>query len=91
MIGFIVGIYTLLLVVYVILKFLPIPANKWTELVGAIIEPGLNATRALMQRVLPQLTGKGFDWSPVVLYLLLKVLGYVLGVLSNLPLVGWLF
>jgi uncharacterized protein YggT (Ycf19 family) len=85
------NVYKLLVIAYCVISLMGISANKWTELVGAIIEPGLNATRALMQRVLPQLTGKGFDWSPVVLYLLLKVLGYVLGVLSNLPLVGWLF
>ena len=91
MIGFILFLCRLALVVYMVLYFLRVPANKWTELLHSIVDPALDLTRQLMRRYLPQLTGKGFDWSPVVLFVVLLVLGWVCGLLNNLPLIGWLF
>ncbi len=91
MIGFLIGLYSLVVIVYFVLQFLPIPANKWTEMVRELVEPALDVVRTLMDRYLPQLRSKGFDWSPVVLYIVLRLIGVVLGLLSRLPLIGWLF
>lgn len=91
MIGFILGLYRLVLVVYYVIYLLNVPANKWTELLHSLVDPALNVTRRLMSKYLPGLKSKGIDWSPVVLFLALVVLGWICGLLSNLPLVGWLF
>lgn len=91
MIGIILGIFSLILVVYFVIYLLQVPANKWTELLHSIVDPALNVTRQLMGKYLPGLTGKGMDWSPVVLFVALIVVGWICGLLSNLPLIGWLF
>ncbi|MBQ2952962.1 MAG: YggT family protein [Clostridia bacterium] len=91
MITAILSIFSLLLVVHYLLYLLRVPANKWTELLRSIVEPALNITRQLMQRFIPALTGKGIDWSPIVLYVVIRLVCVVLGLLSKLPLIGWLF
>lgn len=89
MIGLLVGIvrallwcYNLLLVVHVIFCWVNIPANKWTELLRSIVEPGLNITRKVMDRVMPKLRKPGIDWSPAVLFVAVIVIRILL---------AWLF
>ena len=91
MLTIIVNLFCLLLVVHYALYLLKIPANKWTELLRMVVEPVLALTRQLMARFLPQLTGNGIDWSPIVLFVTLRLVCVVLALLSKLPLVGWLF
>lgn len=78
-IRFLLGVYNLLLVVHVILCWINIPANKWTELLRSIIEPGLMLARKLMDRFLPQLRKPGIDWSPLVLFVAIVLLRIILG------------
>ena len=73
-IRWLLGIYSLVLLVYVVIKLIRIPANKWTELLGSIVDPVLDVTRSLMARFVPALTKGGFDWSPVVLLVVLQIL-----------------
>lgn len=86
MIGMLLGLirfllwwYNLLVVVYVVLTWVRIPANKWTELLNSAVEPGLGIARKLMDRFLPSLRKPGIDWSPVVLFVLIVVIRMVLG------------
>ena len=91
MISAILTIFSILLIVYYVLYLLRVPSNKWTELLRSVVDPVLNLTRQLMQKLLPALTGKGIDWSPVVLYVAIRLACVVLGLLSGLPLIGWIF
>ena len=91
MISAILTIFSILLIVYYVLYLLRVPSNKWTELLRSVVDPVLNLTRQLMQKFLPALTGKGIDWSPVVLYVAIRLACVVLGLLSGIPLIGWIF
>ena len=61
------------------ITWIRIPANKWTELLRSVVEPALGVTRKLMERFLPFLCGKGMDWSPVVLFVALHLISWLLG------------
>lgn len=91
MISAILTIFSILLIVYYVLYLLRVPSNKWTELLRSVVDPVLGLTRQLMQKFLPALTGKGIDWSPVVLYVAIRLACFVLDLLSGLPLIGWIF
>lgn len=91
MITLIIDIFCLLLIAHYVLYLLKVPANKWTELLRTVVEPVLDVTRGLMARFLPQLTGKGIDWAPIVLFVALRLVCVVLGLLSGIPLIGFLF
>lgn len=91
MITTLIAIFTLLLVLHYVLYLLRVPSNRWTELLRTVVEPALELTRSLMQKFLPQICGHGIDWSPFVLFIALHLIKMVCGLLSGLPLVGWLF
>lgn len=91
MISLILSIFSLLLIVYYVLYLLQVPSNKWTELLHTIVDPVLNVTRELMRKYIPALTGKGIDWSPIVLFVAIRLVCFVLGFFGKLPLIGWLF
>ncbi|MBR3763591.1 MAG: YggT family protein [Clostridia bacterium] len=91
MITLLIDIFCLLLLIHYILYLLKVPANKWTELLRTVIDPALDVTRGLMKRFLPWLAGKGIDWAPIVLFVALRLVCIVLGLLGKLPLIGWLF
>lgn len=91
MITAIISIFTLLLIVHYVIYLLRVPSNRWTELLGSVVEPVLDVTRGLIARFLPQLSGKGIDWSPLVLIIALHLIKMVAGLLNGLPFIGWLF
>lgn len=73
--------YNVLVLVYLALEFVRIPANKWTELLRSAVEPALQVTRKLMDRFLPQLRKPGLDWSPAVLFVAIIVIRWILKIL----------
>lgn len=73
----IVKLYKLAVVVYFVLELLKIPANKWTSLLASIIEPVLVPIRKLVNQYLPK-KWQIIDWSPVVLFLLINVVQWLL-------------
>lgn len=73
------ALYNLLVIAYVVITWVRIPANKWTELLRSVVEPALNMTRTAMKRFLPGLCKPGIDWSPVVLFVAIWVLRLVIG------------
>lgn len=84
MIGFIFGlinglldVYKLLIIVYCIISFMKITANKWTELLRSIIEPLLVPIRKLLAQYLPK-NWQIIDWSPAVLYILVTIVQWLL-------------
>lgn len=64
------SLYELALMAYVILSWVNIPANRWTELLRRIIEPVLTPIRRLLMSKLPA-RFQMLDWSPMVLLLLI--------------------
>lgn len=73
------NVYNVLVLLYIVLKMINIPANKWTELLNSVVEPGLQIARKLMDRFLPSLRKPGIDWSPVVLFVSIIVVNTLLG------------
>jgi YggT family protein len=61
-----VFIYTIILLVYAVVSWIPDLRGRWTVYLAMLVEPVLTPLR----RVLP--TGGGLDWSFLVLILLLQ-------------------
>jgi len=79
MIRMILGLYSLVVLAYIVISFIRIPSNKWTELLRSVVDPALDVTRKLMDRFLPFLQVKGIDLAPVVLFVALHVISWLLG------------
>lgn len=71
------SLYRLTVIIYVVLSWLRIPANQWTELLRRLVEPVLSPIRRMLVRRLPS-NWQMLDWSPAVLLLLLEIVGGVL-------------
>ena len=71
------NVYKLAIMAYVVLGWLRIPANRWTEWLRAIVEPLLNPLRTLLYRLIPR-KWMFFDYSPLALYLLVGVVQWLL-------------
>ena len=67
-----VELYKLALLAYVVLSWLRIPSNRWTVLLQRIVEPVVGPVRKSLRRHLP-MQWQMFDWSVLVVYLLLGV------------------
>lgn len=65
-------LYKLALLVYVVLSWLRIPANRWTVLLQRIVEPVVGPVRRFLRAKLP-MQWQMFDWSVLVVYLLIGV------------------
>ena len=68
----VISAYELALFVYVILSWVSIRANYWTELLRSVVEPPLRPIRRFLMRVIP-LRWQFLDWSVLVMWLLLDL------------------
>ena len=66
-------LYKLALLVYVVLSWLRIPANRWTVLLQRIIEPVVGPVRRFLRAKLP-MQWQMFDWSVLVVYMLIGII-----------------
>jgi len=80
LISLVLRLYRLALIVYVILSWIRIPANQWTELLRRVIEPVLQPVRVFLRRKVPD-KYMVVDWSPLALWLLIEVADILLRVL----------
>lgn len=71
------------LVIYVILSWV-LPQNKYTQLLGKYAQIVLAPVRKQMERFFPKLNSMGMDLSPVVLWLLIFVARWLLGLLQRI-------
>lgn len=71
------SLYQLLLIAYVVINVIKIPANRWTELLRSVVEPVLGYVRRLLNKYLPERFQK-IDWSPVVLFLVIELVKILL-------------
>ena len=69
------------MLVYVIMS-LAIPQNKYTQLAGKYVEPVLSPIRAWLDKTFPKLSQTRLDFSPMVCWLLLVVVSWLLSLLK---------
>lgn len=79
-ISLILRLYRLALIVYVILSWIRVPRNQWTELLRRVIEPVLQPVRVFLYKKVPD-KYMVVDWSPLALWLLIEVADIVLRIL----------
>ncbi len=77
LISFVLRLYKLLVLVYLVLNLLKVPANKWISLLASVIEPVLNPIRKLLSQYLPK-DWQIIDWSPVALWLAITIIQWLL-------------
>ena len=65
-------LYKLALLAYVVLSWLRIPTNRWTVLLQRVVEPVVGPVRRFLRARLP-MQWQMFDWSVLVVYLLIGV------------------
>lgn len=66
----VISLFSLALIVYVVLSWLHITRNKWTELLTTVVETVLNPIRTVLNTHLPA-RWRILDWSPVAAFLLI--------------------
>lgn len=71
-ISLIVTAFTFLILVYVILSYILSPYHPIREMVGRVVDPLLNPIR----RAIP--SAGGFDFSPLILWLAVELIGQIL-------------
>ena len=71
------NVYKLLVIAYCVISLMGISANKWTELLRSVVEPLLLPIRKLLAQYLPK-SWQIFDWSPVVLIILVSLVQWIL-------------
>lgn len=74
-----IDIFDFLLLIYVVLSWMPLAESQLTVMLRSIVEPLLDPVRRLMYRFMPRTTR--FDWSPVVLWILLRLVAVILRIL----------
>ncbi len=70
-------LFDVALLLYVLLSWLRPAANRWTELLRRVVEPVLTPIRRVLVEKLPA-RWQIFDWSPVVAWLLVEIIGWLL-------------
>ena len=73
-------LFDVALLIYVAMSWLRPTANRWTELLRKIVEPVLNPIRRILVEKLPA-RWQIFDWSPLVAWLLVELVRYLLSTL----------
>lgn len=73
----VLDVYQLLVILYVVLAWLKVPANQWTEMLRSVIEPVLAPVRKLMAKYLPQ-NWMRVDWSPAALIVVIEIIQWLL-------------
>ncbi len=73
-------LFDVALLIYVAMSWLRPTANRWTELLRKIVEPVLNPIRRILVEKLPP-RWQILDWSPLVAWLLVELVRYLLSML----------
>lgn len=72
-----------IMLAYVIMSMV-IPQNKYVQLAGKYVEPVLSPIRAWLDKTFPKLSQTRLDFSPVVVWLLLVVVSWLLSLLKTI-------
>lgn len=77
LLGWILMLYELAVIIHFVLVLVKPASNKWIELLNSIVEPALKPIRRLLVEKLPA-KYQNFDWSHVVLILLVALIRVLL-------------
>lgn len=77
LLGWVLLLYELAVVVHFVLTLMKPASNKWIELLNSLVEPALKPIRKLLVEKLPT-KYQSFDWSHVVLFLLVALIRFLL-------------
>lgn len=77
LLGWILLLYELAVIVHFVLVLVKPATNKWIEMLSSLVEPCLKPIRRLLVEKLPA-RFQSFDWSHVVLILLLALIRWLL-------------
>lgn len=80
---FLVRVASWLVLIYVIMTLL-MPQNKYTQLAAKYAEPILTPIRAWLSKTFPKLANIHLDVSPLVLWVLVEIVIWVLGILKRI-------
>ncbi|MFH1511884.1 MAG: YggT family protein [Bacillota bacterium] len=80
---FLITVLSWALLVYVIMALF-VPQNKYTLMIGRFVEPILSPIRKLLFRLFPKLAQIGVDFSPIVFYLLIQVVSWLVRLLRSI-------
>lgn len=75
-----IGLFDMLLLIYCILSWIPMPANQFVVVLRRIMEPVLTPIRQVLARFLPR-SWQVIDLSPIAAWVLLSIVRKVLGLL----------
>lgn len=79
---FLITVASWLVLIYVIMA-LVVPQNKYTLLVGRFVEPVLTPIRKFLFRIFPRLREIGVDFSPLIVYVLIQIISWLVRLLHQ--------
>lgn len=77
LVGWALVLYEVMVIVHFVLALVKPASNKWVELLNCLVEPALRPIRRLLVEKLPA-RYQSFDWSHVVLILLVALIRVLL-------------
>lgn len=77
LVGWALVLYEAMVIVHFVLALVKPASNKWVELLNCLVEPALRPIRRLLVEKLPA-RYQSFDWSHVVLILLVALIRVLL-------------
>ena len=80
---FLISVLSWVVLIYVIMALI-VPQNKYTLLIGKYVEPILAPIRKFLFRIFPKLGEIGIDFSPLVFYLLIQVVSWLIRLLRSI-------
>ena len=76
----VMGLFDLLLLVYCVMSWIPMPSSQWMVMLRRLMDPILNPIRQVLARILPR-SWQMIDLSPIAAWIILSLIRKVLGFL----------
>jgi uncharacterized protein YggT (Ycf19 family) len=80
---FIITVVSWLVLIYVVMALI-VPQNKYTLMIGRFVEPVLAPLRKFLYRVFPKLQQIGVDFSPLLFYLAIQIVSWLIRLLQRI-------
>ena len=80
---FLLNVFSLLLLVYCVMTFV-MPDSSLTAKARAYAEPILEPFRELLYKVVPKLRGMAVDFSPLLIWLVIRLIIMILNLLNRI-------
>ena len=80
---FLITIISWIVLIYVIMALI-VPQNKYTLMIGRYVNPVLSPLRKFLFRIFPKLSEIGVDFSPLLFYLLIQIVSWLVRLLRSI-------